>query len=315
MKIAVIGIGAMGSIYAGLLADAENEVWVYDIWQDHLDHIRQADLRVEGASGDRVVKNLSIIEPIKAQRLQGCDLFVIATKTSGVGDAAQRIFPHVTECSVVLTIQNGLGAGDRLAEFMDTRNVLLGFADGFGASIKGPGHIHHNAINLIKIGEMSGGESERLNRIVAVWQKAGFNVRAFADINQLIWEKFLCNVTFSAPCAVFNCTLRELIETPAYWSLALGCTQEAYDIGKALGISFSFDDPIAYVTAFGRKIPDARPSMLLDHLSGRPSEIDAINGRVPVLGAKLGISTPYNETLSAIIRHRELNEKEWGGTR
>ncbi|WP_282610903.1 ketopantoate reductase family protein [Pelagibius sp. Alg239-R121] len=303
MKVAVIGAGAMGSIYAGLLADAGNDVWAIDLWREHLDSIRTSGLRVEGASGDRLVKSLHATDdPADADH---CDLYIIATKAAGVGAAARSIAPLLQPQSLVLTIQNGLGSGERIAEHLPVANVLLGVADGFGASMKGPGHVHHNAMNLIRIGEMQGGLSERLETVASIWRDAGFNVRAFADINQLIWEKFICNCTFSAPCTVFNCTLGELMSEPRRWKIALGCTEEVFALGQAMGIAFAFEDPIAYVTAFGTKMPDARPSMLLDHHAFRPSEIDAINGMVPVLGEQLGIATPYNEVLTEIVRARE----------
>lgn len=303
MKIAVIGVGAMGSIYAGLLADAGHDVRVMDLWQDHMDAIRTKGLRVEGASGDRIVT--SIIVAQTRQDIAACDLYIIATKASGVGDSARMITPLMSETSLVLTIQNGLGAGERIARHMPVDAVLLGVAGGFGASIKGPGHTHHNAMNLICIGEMQGGVTDRLHDVVKVWQGAGFKARAFGDIHQLIWEKYICNVAFSAACTVFDCTLGELMTEPNHWKIALGCATEAYTLGCAKGISFSFDDPVAYVTAFGRKMPGARPSMLLDHMANRPSEIDVINGMAVVLGTETGIPTPYNETLSAIVRARE----------
>ncbi len=89
--------------------------------------------------------------------------------------------------------------------------------------------------------------------------------------------------------------------------MALGCTAEIYALGKALGVAFSYDDPVEYVTAFGKRMPDARPSMLLDHHAGRVSEIDALNGMAVVLGTRLKIATPYNETLTAIIRAKEAH--------
>jgi 2-dehydropantoate 2-reductase len=178
-------------------------------------------------------------------------------------------------------------------------------AEGFGASMKGPGHVHHSAMKLIRVGEMNGGMSERLQRITGVWQQAGFNARAFADIDQLIWGKYICNVAFSGPCTVFDRTIGELMADPASWAIAQGCAREVQALGKARNIAFNFDDPIATITAFGRQMPDARPSMLLDHHARRPSEIDAINGMVVELGKQLGIPTPYNEVLSAVIRQRE----------
>ena len=219
--------------------------------------------------------------------------------------AAGAIAQNLEADSIVLTIQNGLGAGERISEHLPARHVLLGVAEGFGASMKGPGHVHHNGMNLIRIGELKGGESERVNRVAEVWQDAGFNVKAFSNIDQLAWEKFVCNVAFSGPCTVFGRTIGEIMMDPATWRIALGCAREAYSVGLAKGIPFSFDDADAYVTAFGKRMPHARPSMLLDHMAKRPSEIAAINGMVPVLGKDLGVPTPYNETLTAIIEDQE----------
>lgn len=310
MKIAVIGVGAMGSVYAALLADAGHEVIAADVWRDHVEAINKNGLRVEGASGDRTVSSIRAVTDVAA--CGPCDLYIIATKASGVGPAARAIAPLMHPDSLVLTIQNGLGAGERIAEHMPVKNVLLGVADGFGASIKGPGHAHHNAMNLIRIGEMNGGMTGRLESMAQVWQGAGFNVKAFEDINQLIWEKFICNCTYSAPCTVFDCTLGELMQRGDRYALAQGCALEVYQLGKAKGIAFSFDDPLAYVKAFGDKMPNARPSMLLDHHANRQSEIDAINGMAAQLGEQLGIATPYNQTLSTIIRVREEQFKRTG---
>jgi len=303
MKILVMGIGAMGSVYAGLMADAGHEVWAVDTWTDHVDAINTHGLRLEGASGDRVVKSIRATTDVT--QVGPSDLCLIATKASGVGPAARAAAQVIGPDALVLTIQNGLGAGDRIIQHIAPDNVLLGVADGFGASIKGPGHAHHNAMNLIRIGELTGGLTPRLKQLEKVWQQAGFDARAFENITQLIWEKFLCNVTFSAPCTVFNETVGELMANPEHWAIALGAMGEAHAIAVAKGIPLGFDDPIAYVTAFGAGMPKARPSMLLDHMAGRASELDAINGIVPVLGREIEVPTPYNNILSAILRQRE----------
>ena len=139
MKIAIAGTGAMGSVYAALLKDAGNEVWAVDTWQAHVEEINKNGLRVEGASGDRTVSDLNATTDIADAGL--CDLYIIATKADGVGAAAQEISKIMGKDSLILTIQNGLGAGERIAQFISTENVLLGVAEGFGASMKGPGQI------------------------------------------------------------------------------------------------------------------------------------------------------------------------------
>jgi 2-dehydropantoate 2-reductase len=140
-----------------------------------------------------------------------------------------------------------------------------------------------------------------------VWHDAGFNVRAFADIDRMVWEKFICNVTLSAPTAAFDVTVGDLMANPETWAVALGCTLEAHRLGISSGVEFSFDDPVAYVTEFAATIPDASPSMRLDHLARRRSEIDVINGQVVVRSHEIGLDAPYNQALCAVIRAREAH--------
>ena len=95
---------------------------------------------------------------------------------------------------------------------MPTDNILLGVAQGFGASMLGPGHAHHNNMSMIRIGEMNGGITPRLNDLVKIWCDAGFNAKAFGDIEQLIWEKFICNVAYSGSCSIFKKKVGEVID-------------------------------------------------------------------------------------------------------
>ncbi len=303
MKIAVVGTGAMGSIYAGLLGKAGHEVWAIDTRQDHMDAIANAGLTVSGASGTYVVDNLQVGR--SPQDAGPCDVWVIATKAADVEEVAVQIAPLLRPDSVVMAFQNGLGAGERVATHIPHQHILIGIAEGFGSSVPEPGYVHHEGMRLIRIGEMDGGITPRLERIEEEWRNAGFNVRAFADVSLMIWEKFLCNVTLSAPCAAFDVTVGQLMADDGAWGVALGCASEAYRLALAMGVQFSFDDPLRYVSDFAATIPNASPSMRLDHLARRRSELDVINGQVVDLSRAIGLEAPYNETLCAVLRHRE----------
>jgi 2-dehydropantoate 2-reductase len=293
----------MGSVYAGRFGKAGHDVWAIDIWQAHLDAIASSGLTVSGASGSFVVEGIHVG---RAPRdAAPCDVWIIATKAAAVEDVAAQISPLLEPGNVVMALQNGLGAGERVARHIPEDHILVGIAEGFGSSILQVGHVHHEGMRLIRIGEMNGGMTERVRDMERLWHDAGFNVRAFANINLMIWEKFLCNVTLSAPCAAFDVTVGELMADQQAWKIALGCTAEAYQLGLAMGIEFPFDDPLCYVSEFAATIPNASPSMRLDHLAQRPSEIDVINGQVVLLSRELGLEAPYNETLCAIVRRRE----------
>jgi 2-dehydropantoate 2-reductase len=305
VKIAIVGTGAMGSVYAGLLAKAGHEVWALDVWQEHLDAIARSGLTVSGASGTHVVDRVRVGRaPADAGP---SDVWVVATKAADVDAVTAEIAPLLRPDDVVMAFQNGLGAGERVARHVPERHVIVGIAEGFGSSIPAPGRVHHNGMRLIRIGELRGGLTDRVEQIVEVWRDAGFTVRGFEDIDRMVWEKFLCNVTLSAPCAVFDVTVGELMADPEAWAVALGCTAEAHRLAEAAGVALSFDDPLAYVTEFAATIPDASPSMRLDHLAGRRSEVDVINGKVVELSRALGFAAPYNETLCAVLRRREAS--------
>jgi 2-dehydropantoate 2-reductase len=303
MKIAIVGTGAMGSVYAALLGKAGHEVWALDTWQGHLDAIAENGLTVSGASGHYVVDDLHVGRA--PDEAGPCDLWVIATKAWAVDEVAARVAPLLRPDDLVMAFQNGLGSGERVARHIAESHIVLGIAEGFGSSIPAPGHVHHEGMRLIRIGEMGGGMTDRVRRLEQTWRDAGFNVESFADVGRMVWEKFLCNVTLSAPCATFDMTVGELMADPGAWNVALGCTTEAYRLGVAKGVAFTFEDPLRYVTEFAATIPNASPSMRLDHLARRRAEIDAINGQVVALSGELGLAAPYNETLCAILRHRE----------
>jgi 2-dehydropantoate 2-reductase len=303
MKIAIVGTGAMGSVYAAMLERARHEVWAIDTWREHSDAIARSGLVVSGPRGRYVASQLHVGRV--PEDAGACDVWVIATKASAVDDVAVRIAPLLREKDVVIAFQNGLGSGERVARVVPEQHVVVGIAEGFGSSIPAAGHVHHEGMRLIRVGELHGGLTERVRGIETTWRDAGFNVQAFADIDQMIWQKFLCNVTLSAPCAAFDVTVGQLMARRDTWDVALGCMMEAFRLGVAKGVDFAFDDPIRYVTEFAATIPNASPSMRLDHLAHRRSEIDEINGQVVVLSREIGVGAPYNETLCAIVRARE----------
>src|SRR5204863_4385398 len=192
------------------------------------------------------------------------ELVVIATKAMHVRDAARSAAPMIGAETTVLTIQSGLGAADEVAAVVGDERVAVGVAGGFGASIVEPGHVHHHGLELIRLGEREGPVSPRIEAVAAVWRGAGFTVRTFDDVQKLVWEKLVCNVAFSGTCTVLGRTVGEVIGDQDAWSVAAGCAEEAFAVGRASGVDFNFDDPVGYAHAFGLGIPGAKPSMLLD---------------------------------------------------
>src|SRR3954463_1121808 len=181
MKIAVVGTGGVGSGYAGLLASAGHEVWAIDTWREHVEAMRANGLRVEGASGERTVKLNATTSAADAGQ---CDLVILATKALHVAAAASSLKPLLKPDTPVLSIQNGLGGPETAASVLGKEKVLVGVVGGFGASMKGPGHAHHNGMELVRLGEYGGGRvTPRLKKVEEVWKGAGFRVKVFDDID------------------------------------------------------------------------------------------------------------------------------------
>jgi len=130
-------------------------------------------------------------------------------------------------------------------------------------------------------------------------------VKVFDDIGQLVWEKLICNCAYSGPCALAECTTGEVMADPDLARVSAACATEAYAVAKAKGIRLDIADPVAYVRDFGAKIPKARPSVLLDLMAGRRSEIEVINGSIPRVAKELGMPAPVNETVTALVLAKE----------
>jgi len=298
----------MGSVYAGLFASAGHEVWAIDAWREHVEAMKRNGLRLEGASGDRTVK---VHATTDAKEAGSCDLVVLATKAMHVEGAASSIKKSslLGNDTPVLSIQNGLGGPDTAAEILGRERVMVGVVGGFGASIRAPGHAHHNGMELVRLGEyggMSGGRiTPRLKQVEEVWRGAGFKVKVFEDIDQLVWEKLICNCAYSGPCALSEGTIADVMNDPDLARVSADCAAEAFEVSQRKQIKLGFADPVAYIRDFGSKIPNARPSVLLDLLLKKKSEIDVINGSIPRVAKSLGMEAPVNETVTALVRAKE----------
>jgi len=301
-RVAIVGCGAMGSVYAALMASAGHEVHAVTLWPDHAGAMARNGLRVEGASGDRTVR---LHAATSTDGIGLCDLVIIATKAFDVEAAARSALPLLSSGTVVQTIQNGLGSAERVASIVGADRLAVGVVGGFGASLRAPGHVHHNGMEMVRFGAYAGLPCARLEASAAIWESAGFKVALFDDLKRMVWEKLIMNVTFSGTCCLTGLTIGEVMRDEDAWHVARGCAEEAVAVARALGIRLEVGDPIEHIRHLGGRIPGARPSMLLDHLARRRSEIDVINGSIPREGRKAGVATPVNDTVVALVKARE----------
>jgi 2-dehydropantoate 2-reductase len=291
----------MGSIYAALLAEAGSEVVVVDPAVNHVSMINQHGLRVEGVSGDRTVK----LAAYTAVPQIGVDLIIVAVKAVHVESVASSLGPLLTPQTVILTIQNGVGSADVLASRIPADHLAVGIAGGFGAIMRGPGHVFHNGMNIVRMGAYAELPVEQVERVAALWRDAGFKAEAVSNVLAMQWEKLICNVAYSAPCALTGMTVGEVMDDPDLAPVSRAAATEAWVVAQALNIGVKVDDPVKLVCEFGAGVRNAKPSLLQDHENRRPSEIDVINGAVTRAAARLGIAAPVNSVLVALVKQRE----------
>ncbi len=305
MKIAIVGAGAMGSVYGGLFAAAGHDVWLVDIWREHIESIRERGLRITGASGERTVRPHATGDAAEAG---ACELVVLATKLRDLEAAARSIAPMRGSDTAVLAIQNGLGNQEIMERVLGGRDFLVGIAGGFGASNPEPGAVHHNGMDRVHVAEAAGGTTARLQRVVDLWRGAGFRVEGCADPDRMIWSKFICNLAFSPVCTALSLRIGQVLDIAEARALAEACATEAFRVALAKGIEPDFDDPVRRVHEFGRVIPNAMPSMLLDMLAGRPTEIDALNAALVREAERIGLPAPTNALMASIVRALEAKQ-------
>ena len=263
--------------------------------------IERSGLRVSGASGDRIVTPI-VVEDLPETPI---DLLIMSVKAGAVADAATMSAKAKERIARIVTIQNGLGSADIVADLLGSDKLVVGIAQGFGASLVSPGHVHHNDMKAIRLGTYGVLADDSVHELATVWRQAGFDTDPVRDILTAQWEKLICNVAYSAPCALTGLTVGEALQDGVLGPVTRDAAVEAYDVARALDIPLSFEDPVATVRAFAERMPDAKPSVLLDIEAGKTTEIDVINGSIPKQAARVGLSAPVNATLTRLVQAME----------
>ena len=302
-KIAVVGAGAMGCLFGGLLAEGGLDVTLVDVLQEHVDRINRDGLRIVGYGGDRSIPVRATTEP---SGLPAVDVLFVQCKAPYTKEAVRRVLHLLRDDSVAISFQNGLGNEENIGEVVGMGRVLGGVT-AQGAAVEGPGAVRNFGNLPTHIGEMGGGLSERAQRIAAALDRAGLQTTAVPDIRQAIWKKLVANIAISPTSAITNMTIKQVFAVPELRETAFEALDEAVEVARAEGVELNAAetreviDQIAGPTGTG----DNKSSLCVDIINRRPCEIDVISGAVVQLGRKHGIPTPVNKTLVAAVKALE----------
>lgn len=304
MKIAIIGAGAMGSIYGGHLS-LHNDVYLIDTNEDIIKHINDNGLILDEDGKSNVYRPNAVI---KSTGLPEMDLVILFVKSLYSKAALSSNAGIIGKDTYLLTLQNGSGHEDILGEFVDEKHVIIGTTEDNGA-VLAPGHIRRGGVGNTNIGMLTGEKPEILNEIKAAFDHCGFNVKIHENIQQLIWNKLFTNVSLSVVTGILQVKIGFIRSNEYAWNMTRALIHEAVFVAKALGLDADEEKITAEVEAVTVKSPEGITSICADLKAGRKTEVDTISGSVLKAAKKVGVSVPTHEFAVNMIHAMETKEK------
>ena len=273
MRIAVVGAGAMGGSYGGMLARAGEDVALLDARSDHIAAIRAGGLRVSGAFGEHVVRVSAAESPEGLEPADGgwADLAIVFTDTNATREAARAAGHLLAPEGCAITFQNGIGNVEMLQEELGAARVLGG-SSMCSALVEAPGHVVMTHRGPTSVGELDGRRTNRLQRVVGALERAGFEVLVKDDINARIWTKFIINSAVNALCATTGLRVGEISRLAEMDALQDRVLDEAFALVRAKEIAIEEADVRAGDQA--QLPPQVQPTLDAPARGGRPSDRD-----------------------------------------
>ncbi|MDF3838295.1 ketopantoate reductase family protein [Cupriavidus basilensis] len=300
MKIYVLGAGALGCAIGGTLARAGSDVTLIDRFQAHVDAVHRDGLLMR--DGDSEIR-------VRVKAATGCaglapaDLVIVLVKSFHTAQAIASAMPIVGAQTSVMSLQNGMGHEDILAQAVGRARVLAGKTY-VGGVFLGPGRIIAGTRGkLTIIGELDGALSDRVRAIAAEFERAGLRTDVSDNIVGTMWDKLLINVATGALSGITRLPYGGLYAVPEAEACAVAAVAEAMAVARANDVKLSIAQPRdAWVMAADGLPPDFKASMLQSLEKGAATEVDFINGAVVRAGARCGVPTPVNQALVACIK-------------
>jgi 2-dehydropantoate 2-reductase len=299
MKIAVMGAGAVGCFYGGMLARAGHEVTLIGR-PAHVDAIAQrGGLKFESAIFDGVIP---IGADTEASGVAGADVVLFCVKSADTEEAGREIAPHLTRDAAVISLQNGVDNAERLSAVL--KRTVLPSVVYVAAGMGGPGHIQHHGR-----GDLIIGPSPRSEAIAKTFTDAAIPTVVSDEVLARLWDKLIINCAYNALSAIAQLPYGRLFEVDGAKEVMDSAIIECIAVAAELGIAVS-PDIREKTFALVKVMPDQMSSTAQDLARGKPTEIDFLNGHVVRKGVEFGIPTPSNLALQVAVKLRELERAE-----
>ena len=312
MKICLIGAGALGSTIGGTLAKGGAQVWLIDPFQAHVDAINAQGLRMLEAGVETTVAVTACTHAGQVGAV--ADLVIVLVKSYHTREAVRAAATIIGPATVVMSLQNGLGHEDILAEEVGRGRVMAGKTY-VGGVFLAPGHVRSGVVGKETIiGELDGTISPRAQSIAGYFNAAGLLTHLSDNIIGTMWDKLFINVAGGGLTAITGLTYGGLYASPILEETALAAIGEGITVAQAAGVAISITDPRTAWTMASAGLPaEFKTSMLQSLQSGNATEVDYIHGSVVRWGAKLGVATPVNATIVACVKGIEFARTDYPG--
>jgi 2-dehydropantoate 2-reductase len=307
MKIAVVGAGAMGSLFGALLAESGNGVWLYDVWAEHVETINKKGLTIEREGKTRTIDINATTLP---EEIGESELVIIFVKSTQTAAAAATASVLAGPDGTVMTLQNGMGNADILSECINPNHVLAGTTS-HGATMLGPGSIRHAGVGATTLGAWADSEQgkQRASRLCHIFSNIGIETEVVDDVRSVLWNKLLINIGINAITALTAIKNGQLLDLDITRDLSRNAVEEAMTIAHELKIDVR-TDAVDHVYAVAKATAANRSSMGQDIDNHRQTEIGTINGFIVREARRLGLPAPVNQTLTALVETLQFHYKK-----
>jgi len=305
IKVAVLGAGAMGCLFGGLMAEKGLDVVLIDVWKDHVDAINKNGLKMDGHGGDRFIKIKATSDPLT---LKPVDAIIIMCKATALKIALTNAKNIIGDNTILMSFQNGIGH-EAIMQEIAGKDKVLGGTTTQASNIVGPGHIKNHGSLPSWIGEYEGGMSDRVSNLAETFTAHNLETIAVADIKKRKWMKLFALTAIGPLSSVFNLHHTDLYITnknqKVSRSLGKQIILETRAVAKADGVDVTEDECLEMFNKIVDSNQTNKSSMCFDILNKRKTEIDFINGAVAKIGKNHGIKTPMNDLMYNMIMVKE----------
>jgi len=298
MKIAIIGAGAMGSLFGARLAPLA-DVWLISRWTAHITAIQRSGLHLIGLDGAEAT--IPMQATTQAEQVgQDVDLAIIAVKSPATAQASHLAATLLKATGLALSMQNGLGNLETMAAVLGEDRVVQGVTS-HGATLVEPGQVRHAGVGATHLA-IRPEIASQVRAISTLFEQAGFETHLSPDLDSLLWGKLIINVGINALTAILRVPTGVLADVGPASRLVAAAVDEAVRVAQARQISLPYADPQAQVQHVIQATSPNRSSMLSDVLRAVPTEIEVINGAIVREGQRLGLDTPVNQVLVWLVK-------------